>query len=69
MAFLAGFRDHLVRRRQECTAQGRHFLVMGDFNIAHENADLKNWKANQHNEDSYPKRGSGSTPSSPRHPH
>ncbi|MCW5114786.1 exodeoxyribonuclease III [Cutibacterium acnes P05] len=50
MAFLAGFRDHLVRRRQECTAQGRHFLVMGDFNIAHENADLKNWKANQHNE-------------------
>lgn len=42
MAFLTGFRDHLVRRRQECTAQGRHFLVMGDFNIAHENADLKN---------------------------
>ena len=50
MAFLAGFRNHLVRRRQECTAQDRHFLVMGDFNIAHENADLKNWKANQHNE-------------------
>ena len=50
MAFLTGFRDHLVRRRQECTAQGRHFLVMGDFNIAHENADLKNWKANQRNE-------------------
>jgi len=50
MAFLAGFRDHLVRRRQECPAQGRHFLVMGDFNIAHENADLKNWKANQRNE-------------------
>ena len=50
MAFLTGFRDHLVRRRQECTTQGRHFLVMGDFNIAHENADLKNWKANQRNE-------------------
>ncbi|MSS46145.1 exodeoxyribonuclease III [Cutibacterium sp. WCA-380-WT-3A] len=50
MTFLTGFADHLARRRQECEAQGRHFLVMGDFNIAHENADLKNWKANQRNE-------------------
>ncbi|WCC79574.1 exodeoxyribonuclease III [Cutibacterium equinum] len=50
MTFLAGFREHLSTRRQECEAQGRHFLVMGDFNIAHENADLKNWKSNQRNE-------------------
>ena len=68
MAFLAGFRDHLVRRRQECTAQGRHFLVMGDFNIAHENADLKTGKPTSTMRDSYPKRGSGSTPSSPPTP-
>lgn len=50
MAFLAGFRNHLTARQQVCAAQGRHFLVMGDFNIAHENADLKNWKSNQRNE-------------------
>ena len=50
MTFLAGFREYLATRRQECAAQGRHVLLMGDFNIAHENADLKNWKSNQRNE-------------------
>ena len=50
MTFLAGFREYLATRRQECAAQGRHVLIMGDFNIAHENADLKNWKSNQRNE-------------------
>ena len=30
-------------------ASGRDFIVCGDWNIAHRNADLKNWKSNQKN--------------------
>ena len=28
---------------------GREFILMGDINIAHQQADLKNWKSNQKN--------------------
>lgn len=50
MSFLDGFARHLVAARRAAAGRGREFLVMGDFNIAHENADLKNWRSNQKNE-------------------
>ena len=50
MAFMAGFARHLDRTRLAAAKAGREFLVMGDFNIAHTNADLKNWRSNQKSE-------------------
>ncbi|MFG2650924.1 exodeoxyribonuclease III [Streptomyces sp. NPDC048436] len=43
--FLAYLRDLKVR----AAAEGRHVLVCGDWNIAHHEADLKNWKGNKKN--------------------
>jgi exodeoxyribonuclease III len=34
---------------QELIVQGRHILLCGDWNIAHHEIDLKNWRANQKN--------------------
>ncbi|MEN0072233.1 MAG: exodeoxyribonuclease III, partial [Propionicimonas sp.] len=47
--FMRAFRQHLTRSRREAAAAGMEFLVMGDFNIAHTTADLKNWRSNQKN--------------------
>ncbi|NYE47381.1 exodeoxyribonuclease-3 [Spinactinospora alkalitolerans] len=44
--FMAAFLPYLVRRRSETSAQGRELVVCGDYNIAHSEADLKNWRAN-----------------------
>ncbi len=43
--FLAAFPEHLraLKRRK------REHLICGDFNIAHREIDLKNWKSNQTN--------------------
>src|SRR5688572_27688928 len=30
-------------------ASGRHYILCGDWNIAHRNLDLKNWRSNQKN--------------------
>ncbi|GAA2179424.1 exodeoxyribonuclease III [Brooklawnia cerclae] len=46
MAFLAGFEQFLVRARRAAAARGRHYLVLGDFNIAHTPLDLRNWRSN-----------------------
>lgn len=43
--FMAEFERHLDRIRQE----GRHYLLCGDWNIAHKEIDLKNWRGNQKN--------------------
>lgn len=43
--FLELFRGHLRDLRQA----GREVVLCGDFNIAHREIDLKNWKANQKN--------------------
>ena len=40
--FLEAFLPHLDRLREE----KREFLLCGDFNIAHKEIDLKNWKSN-----------------------
>lgn len=50
MAFLKGFARHLTSARRAAMAQGREFLVMGDFNIAHEKLDVRNWRGNQKSE-------------------
>ncbi len=40
------FLGHATRRMAELLADGRPALVAGDLNIAHTDADLKNWKGN-----------------------
>ncbi|WMW81064.1 exodeoxyribonuclease III [Undibacterium cyanobacteriorum] len=43
--FMDEFRPHLA----ELIASGREFVICGDWNIAHQEIDLKNWKSNQKN--------------------
>lgn len=43
--FMAAFLPHL----QTLIAQGRELVICGDWNIAHKEIDLKNWKSNQKN--------------------
>lgn len=50
MHFLRSFRPYLTRARRSAQAEGREFLVMGDFNIAHTRNDLRNWRTNQRSE-------------------
>lgn len=50
MAFLAGFAKLLTKTRREAAADGREFLVMGDFNVANTHQDLRNWRGNQKSE-------------------
>ncbi|MEU0490060.1 exodeoxyribonuclease III [Nocardiopsis sp. NPDC006139] len=47
--FMKAFLPYLVRRREELRKQGRDLVVCGDWNIAHREADLKNWRANTKN--------------------
>lgn len=43
--FLELFADHLVALKK----QGRELIICGDYNVAHKQIDLKNWKGNQKN--------------------
>jgi exodeoxyribonuclease III len=45
--FMAAFLPYLVELREKAAADGREVVVCGDWNIAHREADLKNWKTNQ----------------------
>jgi exodeoxyribonuclease III len=45
--FLDAFLIHLAELRDKAAADGREVLVCGDWNIAHREVDLKNWKSNQ----------------------
>lgn len=45
--FMEAFLPYLVQRRAEVEAQGREMVVCGDWNIAHREADLKNWRNNR----------------------
>ncbi|MFG3497912.1 exodeoxyribonuclease III [Streptomyces sp. NPDC047928] len=47
MRFLGEFLPYLKDLKERAAADGREVLVCGDWNIAHQEADLKNWKANQ----------------------
>ncbi|HRD69287.1 MAG TPA: exodeoxyribonuclease III [Legionella sp.] len=43
--FLDKFARHLIELKNE----GRELIICGDYNIAHKQIDLKNWKGNQKN--------------------
>ena len=43
--FMEAFMPHLVKLRKT----GRDIVICGDWNIAHKEIDLKNWKSNQKN--------------------
>ena len=43
--FMAEFYPHLAQLARE----GREFIVCGDWNIAHQEIDLKNWRGNRKN--------------------
>ncbi|MER5890039.1 exodeoxyribonuclease III [Streptomyces sp. NPDC001941] len=45
--FMDAFLPHLKELKERAAADGREVVVCGDWNIAHQQADLKNWKANQ----------------------
>lgn len=47
--FMKEFLVYLYELRVRAAADGREVLVCGDWNIAHQEADLKNWKANHKN--------------------
>ena len=43
--FMEHFRAHLLALR----ASGREIILCGDWNVAHKEIDLKNWRSNQKN--------------------
>lgn len=47
--FMGEFLTHLKGLRERAAADGRQVVVCGDWNIAHQEADLKNWRANRKN--------------------
>lgn len=50
MRFLRGLSRLLVASRREAAGEGREFVIVGDFNIAHTARDLRNWRSNQRSE-------------------
>lgn len=47
MRFMAGFARFLTSTRLAAAQRGRHYLLMGDFNIAHGPLDVVNWRRQQ----------------------
>jgi exodeoxyribonuclease-3 len=45
--FMGEFHTYVEGLRARAAADGREVLICGDWNIAHQQADLKNWRANQ----------------------
>ncbi len=43
------FLSHYEKRLQKQRQDGREYILCGDWNIAHQNIDLKNWRSNQKN--------------------
>lgn len=41
--------DYMMERLDEMKASGRDYIICGDWNIAHKNEDIRNWKGNQKN--------------------
>jgi len=39
--------DYMMERLDEMKASGRDYVICGDWNIAHKNEDIRNWKGNQ----------------------
>jgi exodeoxyribonuclease-3 len=53
--FLEAFLPHLVQLRKQC----REIVICGDWNIAHREIDLKNWRSNQKNSGFLPRSEGG----------
>lgn len=49
MRFLAEFAPWLEQRMQEYRQTGQELIICGDWNIAHKEIDLKNWRGNRKN--------------------
>lgn len=47
--FMAAFLPYLAELREKASIDGREVVICGDWNIAHRETDLKNWRANQKN--------------------
>ena len=47
--FLTTFARYLAVRREKAAAEDREVLVCGDWNIAHTEADIRNWRGNVKN--------------------
>jgi exodeoxyribonuclease-3 len=47
--FLKRFMPHLKRLKAEHDETGREFILCGDWNMAHKEIDLRNWRPNQKN--------------------
>lgn len=48
-AFKFSFMERFTPYLQACIDSGRDYIICGDWNIAHKNIDLKNWRGNQKN--------------------
>jgi hypothetical protein len=56
VVFMEQFKRHLL----ELKASGREIILCGDWNVAHKEIDLKNWRSNRRNPGFLPESGSGS---------
>lgn len=41
--------EHMMQRMEQMKASGRDYIICGDWNIAHKNEDIRNWKGNKKN--------------------
>ncbi len=41
--------DHMMTKLRKMKTANQHYIVCGDWNIAHKNEDIRNWKGNQKN--------------------
>lgn len=46
MALKYTYMDRMEERMAELRASGRHVIIGGDINVAHDERDIKNWKGN-----------------------
>jgi exodeoxyribonuclease-3 len=44
-----GFLEQYARHLESLKQQGKEYIICGDWNIAHKQIDLKNWRGNQKN--------------------
>jgi len=41
--------DHMMEKLAQMKTSGRDYIICGDWNIAHKNEDIRNWKGNKKN--------------------